>query len=125
MHAREEFIESGDSHRLLVRSWSPVDEPRATLVVVPGFHSHGAYYQRFAQTMERRNIVTFAIDGIDSARVKTALAQKKINVSTSGQNSTLLDFTARQLPVVVRAAPHYYNSEDEIEAMAAAVQALC
>lgn len=62
MHAREEFIESGDSHRLLVRSWSPVDEPRATLVVVPGFHSHGAYYQRFAQTMERRNIVTFAID---------------------------------------------------------------
>jgi cysteine desulfurase/selenocysteine lyase len=69
-------------------------------------------------------IVTFAIDGIDSAEVKGALARKKINVSTSGRNSALLDFTARQLPVVVRAAPHYYNSEDEIEEAVAAVKAL-
>jgi selenocysteine lyase/cysteine desulfurase len=69
-------------------------------------------------------IVTFAIDGIDSAQVKAALAQKKINVSTSSRNSTLLDFAARQLPVVVRAAPHYYNSEDEVEAAVAAVKAL-
>jgi selenocysteine lyase/cysteine desulfurase len=69
-------------------------------------------------------IVTFAIDGIDSVQVKAALAQKRINVSASGPNSTLLDFTARQLPVVVRAAPHYYNSEDEVEAAVAAVKAL-
>jgi selenocysteine lyase/cysteine desulfurase len=70
------------------------------------------------------SIVTFAIDGIDSAEVKAALGRKKINVSTSGRNSTLLDFAARQLPVVVRAAPHYYNSEDEVEAAVAAVKAL-
>jgi selenocysteine lyase/cysteine desulfurase len=69
-------------------------------------------------------IVTFAIDGIDSAEVKTALAQRRINVSTSGPNSTLLDFTARRLPVVVRAAPHYYNSEDEIDTFVRAVRAL-
>jgi selenocysteine lyase/cysteine desulfurase len=69
-------------------------------------------------------IVTFAIDGIDSGAVKVALAERTINVSTAGRNSTLLDFTARQLPVVVRAAPHYYNSEEEIEAMVGAVKAL-
>jgi cysteine desulfurase / selenocysteine lyase len=69
-------------------------------------------------------IVTFALDGIESAKVEAALAAKKINISTSRPSSTLLDATARQLPVVVRAAPHYYNSEDEIEAMVAAVKAL-
>jgi selenocysteine lyase/cysteine desulfurase len=69
-------------------------------------------------------IVTFAVDGIDSVEVKAALGRKKINVSTSGRNSALLDFTARRLPVVVRAAPHYYNSEDEIETAVAAVKAL-
>lgn len=69
-------------------------------------------------------IVTFAIDGIDSAKVKAALAQQKINVSTSGRNSALLDFLARDLPVVVRAAPHYYNDEGEVEATVAAVKAL-
>ncbi len=69
-------------------------------------------------------IVTFSIQGIDSEQVRAALAEKKITVSTSGPHSTLLDFTARQLPVVVRAAPHYYNSEDEIEAVVAAVKAL-
>jgi selenocysteine lyase/cysteine desulfurase len=69
-------------------------------------------------------IVTFTLDGIESARVKAALAERKINVSTSSQNSTLIDATARHLPVVVRAAPHYYNSEDEIEALVTAVKAL-
>lgn len=68
MHARagpvgrQEFVESSDGHRLQVRSWSPVDEPCAVLVVVPGFHSHGAYYERFAQTMARGNVATFALD---------------------------------------------------------------
>jgi selenocysteine lyase/cysteine desulfurase len=69
-------------------------------------------------------IVTFTLDGIESARVKAALAERTINVSTSSQNSTLIDATARHLPVVVRAAPHYYNSEDEIEAMVTAVKSL-
>jgi cysteine desulfurase/selenocysteine lyase len=69
-------------------------------------------------------IVTFTLDGIESMRVEAAAAEKGINISTSGPNSTLLDATARQLPVVVRAAPHYYNSEDEIEAAVAAVKGL-
>ncbi len=69
-------------------------------------------------------IVTFGVAGIESAKVAASLAVKKINVSTSRPSSTLLDATARQLPVVVRAAPHYYNSESEIEATVAAVKAL-
>jgi selenocysteine lyase/cysteine desulfurase len=69
-------------------------------------------------------IVTFTIDGMASAQVKGALGAKNINVTTSSPDSTLLDATARRLPVLVRASPHYYNSEAEIDAAVAAVKAL-
>ena len=45
-----------------------------------------------------------------------------INVSTSRPSSTLLDATARRLPPVVRASPHYYNSEEEIERLLAVLR---
>ncbi len=37
-----------------------------------------------------------------------------VNLSTSSRKYTLLDATARGLPDLVRASPHYYNNEDEI-----------
>jgi selenocysteine lyase/cysteine desulfurase len=45
-------------------------------------------------------------------------------VSTSSPSSTLLDATARALPVVVRASPHYYNSEDEIGRLTSVIRKL-
>ena len=69
-------------------------------------------------------IVTFAIDGMESAKVKEALGRRTINVTVSRPSSTLLDATARHLPVVVRASPHYYNSEAEIDAAVEVVKAL-
>ena len=47
--------------------------------------------------------------------MKTRCAAAGINLSTSQPSSTLLDATARGLPTLVRASPHYYNSEAEIE----------
>ena len=47
--------------------------------------------------------------------VKARCAAAGVNVSTSSPASTLLDATARSLPTVVRASPHYYNTEAEIE----------
>jgi selenocysteine lyase/cysteine desulfurase len=38
-----------------------------------------------------------------------------VNLSTSRPSSTLLDATARALPTMVRASPHYYNEEEEID----------
>lgn len=58
----EEFIESADGHRLFVRSWRPLLEARAMLAIVPGFHSHSAYYERFAGIVARAGIATFALD---------------------------------------------------------------
>ena len=37
-------------------------------------------------------------------------------------SSTLLDATARSLPTLVRASPHYYNSEEEIERLLAVLR---
>jgi selenocysteine lyase/cysteine desulfurase len=69
-------------------------------------------------------IVTFTLAGTDSQQVKQSLAARQINVSVSRPASTLLDALARNLPPLVRASPHYYNSEAEIDALAAAVEEL-
>ena len=73
---------------------------------------------------EQGGIVTFTKEGIASADIKAGLAKSKINVSVSGRSSTYLDMTARHLSDVVRSSVHYYNSEDEIEQLCAAVAAL-
>ena len=69
-------------------------------------------------------IVTFSVAGIEAGAVKAHLAEAAINVSTSSPSSTLLDATARALPVVVRASPHYYNSEDEIGRLTSMIRTL-
>lgn len=73
---------------------------------------------------EKGGIVTFTKKGVDASAIKTGLAKSKINVSVSGRSSTYLDMTARHLSDVVRSSVHYYNSEDEIEQLCAAVAAL-
>jgi len=59
-------------------------------------------------------IVTFSVRGRDADSVKTELALSGFSVSVSHPSSTLLDADARRLPLVVRASPHYYNTEEEI-----------
>ncbi len=60
-------------------------------------------------------IVTFTHEHIDAPALKQAMAEHGINVSVSWPSSTRLDSELRSLPPVLRASPHYYNSEDEIE----------
>jgi selenocysteine lyase/cysteine desulfurase len=62
-------------------------------------------------------IVTFSVDGIDSATVKAGLAIQRINVSVGGAKSTLIYMNKYHLDSVVRASVHYYNTEEEIAAM--------
>ena len=44
------------------------------------------------------------------------MAEKGFAVGTSSPSSTRLDFEKRGLPTLMRIAPHYYNTEDEITA---------
>ena len=71
---------------------------------------------------ERRGgIVTFTVDGVDADSVHSQLLARRINTSTSSPERARIDLEPRGLPTVVRASTHYYNSEDEIDAVIAAV----
>jgi selenocysteine lyase/cysteine desulfurase len=69
-------------------------------------------------------IVSFSVRGHEAAAVKAALAAAGINVSASRPSSTLLDAMARRLPTIVRASPHYYNTEEEVHRLIAVVRRL-
>ena len=71
---------------------------------------------------EKCAIVSFSHDSVDADSIKSALRNKNINVSVSGPSSTLLDANARGLPDLVRASPHYYNSEEDIETFLGALR---
>jgi len=67
------------------------------------------------QGAERCGIVTFTVDGVDSAEVQRQLAGQRINVSVSLEEYSRLDLGERGIPHLVRASVHYYNTEEEIE----------
>lgn len=69
-------------------------------------------------------IVTFTVDRLDAAVVARSLAERGINVSVSAPSSTPVDGERRKLPDLVRASPHYYNTETEIETLADAIRSL-
>jgi len=69
-------------------------------------------------------IVSFAVEGVPAAAVREALAKRRIVVTVSSRSSTLLDMTDRGLDALVRASPHYFVSEEQLEAAAAAVSEL-
>ncbi|HEX6420414.1 MAG TPA: aminotransferase class V-fold PLP-dependent enzyme [Acidimicrobiales bacterium] len=90
---------------------------RERLAAVPGVTAHD-------RGRRRCGIVGFSHDGVEAASVKQALAARAVNVSVSAPPSTLLDARARRLPPLVRASVHYTTTDDEIDALVAAVAAL-
>jgi cysteine desulfurase/selenocysteine lyase len=69
-------------------------------------------------------IVSFTVRGLDALAVNGRLYRAGINVSHSKPSATLLDSLARDLPTVVRASPHYYNTSEELGVLIAAVEAM-
>jgi len=60
-------------------------------------------------------IVTFSMAGHEASAIKAQLTAAKINTSHAKPASTWLDTEARQLPAMVRASVHYYNTAEEIK----------
>jgi selenocysteine lyase/cysteine desulfurase len=69
-------------------------------------------------------IVTFTVAGCSPERVRDTLLDQQITVSVSAAASTRLDMTARGLESVVRASPHYFVSDSQLEQAVAAVAGL-
>ncbi len=99
------------------RAFALADALRAALREVPGLTLYDLGPRPCA-------IVSFAIEGLESAAIEARLRERGVNLSTSSRASTLLDARARGLPPVVRASPHYYNSEHEIAQAAQLVAAI-
>ena len=66
--------------------------------------------------LEKCGIVTFTVEGKRPEEIRSALSEKRINVSVSPAQYTLMDMENRGLKDgVIRASVHYYNTEEEID----------
>jgi len=92
------------------------DDLRRRLAALPGVELRDI-------GQEKCGIVTFTQAGPDPFETKARLRDAHINLSVSSPSSTLLDANRRNLPPVIRASVHYYNSEDEIERLIGALGA--
>lgn len=60
-------------------------------------------------------IVSFTMEGHDAEAIVRSAAVAGITIGASDPASTRIDAETRALPLVVRASPHYYNTEAEID----------
>ncbi|RAY14864.1 aminotransferase [Actinomadura craniellae] len=88
---------------------------RAALGELPGVTVHD-------RGLRRSGIVTCTVAGVTAGEVVRRLAERRINVRTSEQTYRY-DAGARP-PHRVRASPHYFNTEDEVDLVAEAIAGL-
>lgn len=97
------------------RAWALTDRLREALDRIPKVTLRDTGREQCA-------IASFSIEGADPTVVAAALRSDGINISVSRRSSTRLDAEARSLPDLLRASPHYYNTEDEIDRFVAAIR---
>ena len=68
--------------------------------------------------------MTLAVDDLASAELHDALRRRGINSSVSERQHALYDFTQKGVESALRLSPHYYNTEDEVDEVAAAIEEL-
>jgi selenocysteine lyase/cysteine desulfurase len=87
---------------------------RERLQAIPGVTAHDL-------GRERCGIITLTKAGKTVKDIYNVLQQQRINVSVTDVFSTRLDMESRSLSSLIRASVHYYNSEDEIDRFAEAL----
>ncbi len=97
------------------RAWGLAERLRSGLCQQAGITLHDAGDTNCA-------IVSFSLADADSHAVAAYMEDCGISIGTSTPSSTLLDAKARDLPTMLRAAPHYYNAEAEIDHLLACLE---
>ncbi|MGC0362796.1 cysteine desulfurase/selenocysteine lyase [Rhodococcus sp. 27YEA15] len=69
-------------------------------------------------------IVSFTVHCLPATEVRDRLAAQRITVTVSNRSSTLVDMTARGLDAVVRASPHYFVDDADLDTFVVAVREL-
>jgi len=93
------------------------DDLRAGLAGIPGVDVHD-------RGEDLCGIVSFTVGGLDPADVHARLADVGVTVSVSHASSTRIDIEARGLVSVVRASPHYFVTEGQLDEAVQAVRTL-
>ncbi|WP_344659565.1 aminotransferase class V-fold PLP-dependent enzyme [Catenulispora subtropica] len=90
---------------------------RAGLSEIPGvtLHDLGA---------RKSGLVTFSVADRSAEEVKAGLAAQDVAVSVSARSSTYLDMSRRGLTQIVRASPHYFVTEKQLDKAVAEVALL-
>lgn len=106
----------------LDRIWSQVERKAATmrqqLAAIPGVSVRDL-------GEVKGGIVTFEIDGKDQGEISQQLRERwSINTSGSGVSSTRFDMEARGIQGMVRSSAHYFTTDEEIDLLSTAVEAL-
>ncbi|WP_028937859.1 aminotransferase class V-fold PLP-dependent enzyme [Pseudonocardia spinosispora] len=70
---------------------------------------------------QRGGIVSFTVRDVPAGDAVEGLAARGVRTSASRATSTLLDMTGRGLDAVVRMSPHYFVSDDQLDAAVRAV----
>jgi selenocysteine lyase/cysteine desulfurase len=99
------------------RAWQLAAALRARLATVPGV-------RLLDRGRERCAIVTIEVRGRDAAELKLALRARGINTSSIDRLSGVIDMDEKGAASGLRLSPHYYNTEDELDAAVAAVAEL-
>jgi cysteine desulfurase/selenocysteine lyase len=73
--------------------------------------------------IKKCGIVTFSLGDRNLDKLKAELQARRINVSVQPPGSALLDTMARDLPPMIRASVHIFNTHDEIDALISALLA--
>ena len=80
------------------------------------------------QALDRGNqlaaLVTIAVEGWQAEEYKTALDARRINSALSFRRLAQFDFGDKDIDWCLRLSPHYYNTDDEIDEVVAAVAEL-
>ena len=92
----------------------------ATLLRQELLNIHGVELQDLGS--HKCGIVTFTCLNKSPAEIQQYLASYNINVSISFQEYARLDLAKRNIPALVRASIHYYNTEEEIDIFCATVK---
>jgi selenocysteine lyase/cysteine desulfurase len=69
-------------------------------------------------------IVTFSVGSQPAVEVSPRLREQRINTSVAWHEHTLLGGPARPAGDLVRASVHYYNTDDELDALCDGVRRL-
>ena len=97
------------------RAWGLAASLREKLSALPGAKIMDLGREQCA-------IVSFTIDGLDPRPTAAKLREQGISIGGTNQGSSLLDASRRNLPVMFRASPHYFNNEADLDALIAALK---